>query len=344
MHQAHTGDPHFYEKVGPFSLSFIASAARGTTNSPDITLHGLASLTDATLGDLSFLNHRKHEQALRKTKAGAVLVQKEMLGFVPSSVMPIVVERIDESWSLVCRLFHPLAEAVAGIHSTATIANSAFIHPSAEIGAYACIGERVTIGENSRIGAHTVIAAGVVLGNDCSIGSHVSVTHALLGSRVHLHSGVRIGQEGFGLSSGPKKLSRVPQLGRVIIGDDVEIGANTTVDRGSVQDTIIGAGTYIDNLVQIGHNVQIGRSCIIVAQVGISGSTVLGDYVQVGGQAAMAPHLFIGNRARIGAQAGVIADIPDGAAVIGSPAQPRLQFWRQVALLKQLAARSQSTH
>ena len=183
-----------------------------------------------------------------------------------------------------------------------------------------------------------MIGEGVVLGADCRIGAHASLSHALLGARVYIYPGARIGQEGFGFAPTDAGFVSVPQLGRVIIEDDVEVGANTTIDRGSAQDTVIGAGSRLDNLVQIGHNVRLGRCCVIVAQVGISGSTVLDDFVMVAGQAGFTGHLHIGRRARIGAQAGVMADVPAGAEVVGSPAMPVREFFRQVATLRRLAA------
>ena len=195
------------------------------------------------------------------------------------------------------------------------------------------------IGSGCRIGPCAVIGSGVVIGPDCRIGTHASLSHALLGARVYVSAGARIGQEGFGFASTKAGFLTVPQLGRVILEDDVEVGANTTIDRGSMRDTVIGAGSRLDNLVQIGHNVLLGRCCVIVAQVGISGSTVLEDFVRVGGQAAMAGHLRIGRGAQIGAQAGVISDAPAGATLLGSPAQPRKEFFRQVATLKRMARR-----
>ena len=176
----------------------------------------------------------------------------------------------------------------------------------------------------------------MIVGRDCRIGSHVSLSYAILGARVYVYPGARIGQEGFGFASTKDGFLSVPQLGRVILEDDVEVGANTTIDRGSSRDTVIGAGSRLDNLVQIGHNVILGRCCVIVAQVGISGSTVLEDYVRVGGQAAMAGHLRIGQGAVIGPQAGVISDTAAGATVLGSPAQPKKDFFRQIATLKKM--------
>jgi UDP-3-O-[3-hydroxymyristoyl] glucosamine N-acyltransferase len=177
----------------------------------------------------------------------------------------------------------------------------------------------------------------VIVGRDCRIGAHASLSYAILGARVYVYPGARIGQEGFGFARTNDGFLTVPQLGRVILEDDVEVGANTTIDRGSSRDTVIGAGSRLDNLVQIGHNVVLGRCCVIVAQVGISGSTVLEDFVRVGGQAAMAGHLRIGQHAEIGAQAGVISDIAPGAKMLGSPAQPRNEFFRQIASLKKMA-------
>jgi len=188
------------------------------------------------------------------------------------------------------------------------------------------------------VGPGAVIGEGVVLGPDCRIGAHASVSHALLGARVVIYAGARIGQEGFGFATTKAGFVSVPQLGRVILEDDVEVGANSTIDRGSAQDTVIGAGSRLDNLIQIGHNVRLGRCCVIVAQAGISGSTVLEDFVMVAGQAGLTGHLRIGRQARIGAQAGIMADVPAGADVVGSPAVPVREFFRQVATLRRLAA------
>ena len=195
------------------------------------------------------------------------------------------------------------------------------------------------IGAGCRIGPFVAIGPGVMLGPECRIGAHASLSHAVLGARVYVYPGVRIGQEGFSFASTKAGFLTVPHLGRVVLEDDVEVGANTTIDRGSTGDTVIGAGSRLDNLVQIGHNVRLGRCCVVVAQAGIAGSTVLEDFVQVGGQAALAGHLRVGKAAKIGAQAGVMSDVPPGAALVGSPAQPRLEFFRQVAALKRTARR-----
>jgi len=201
------------------------------------------------------------------------------------------------------------------------------------------IGPRADIGPRCRIAAGAVIGPGVVLGADCRIGTHASLECAVLGARVYIYPGARIGQEGFGFATGPSGFVTVPQLGRVMIADDVEVGANSTIDRGSMQDTVIGAGTRIDNLVQVGHNVRVGRCCALVAQSGFSGSVVIEDFVQVAGQAGLAGHLRVGARARIGGQAGVMSDVAPGAEVVGSPAMPVRAFFRQVVALRKLAER-----
>jgi UDP-3-O-[3-hydroxymyristoyl] glucosamine N-acyltransferase len=181
------------------------------------------------------------------------------------------------------------------------------------------------------------VGRGVSIGRDSRIGAHASLSHAIVGARVYVYPGARIGQEGFGFASTKVGFLTIPQLGRVIIEDDVEVGANTTIDRGSTGDTVIGAGSRLDNQVQIGHNVRIGRCCVIVAQVGIAGSTVLEDFVQVGGQAAIAGHLRVEQGAKIGAQAGVMADVRPGEILVGTPAQPKRNFFKQVAVLRRLA-------
>jgi len=266
-----------------------------------------------------------------------VLVHPSMQDRVPKGCVALVTDAPYLGWARATALFHPRPSVVAGIHPSAIIAPSARIDPSAEIGPLVVIGADVAIGAGCQIAAGAVIGAACVLGAGCRIGAQVTLSHALLGNRVVIYPGARIGQDGFGFAPGPTGMVSVPQLGLVRIGDDVEIGANTTIDRGSAQDTVIGAGTRIDNLVQIGHNVRIGQHCVIVAQAGISGSSVLEDFVVLGGQAGIAGHLTVGRKSRIGAQAGVMADVPPAEDYVGSPAQKVKSFFRQVALLKRWA-------
>jgi len=195
------------------------------------------------------------------------------------------------------------------------------------------------IGDNGWVEAGAHIDENVTIGARCRIGSNASLSHAVLDDHVRLYPGVRVGQDGFGFAIDPSGYVKVPQLGRVLIGSHVEIGANTTIDRGAGPDTVIGQGTWIDNLVQIGHNVKIGKGCVIVAQVGISGSTVIDDYVVIGGQVGIAGHLHIGSGVRIAAQSGVMKNIPAGQEMMGSPAMPIKDHMRQIIALKRLAKR-----
>ncbi|MBV9655758.1 MAG: UDP-3-O-(3-hydroxymyristoyl)glucosamine N-acyltransferase [Acetobacteraceae bacterium] len=332
-----TGDPRFFARTGPHTLAAVVDAAGADAPPRRMMLHGVAPLQTAGPEEVSFLDNKKYLPALAATRAGAVIVHPDLAEKVPASSVSIVTDAPYAGWARVAALFHPPAPPLAGIHPSAAVAPEAEIDPTAEIGPFAVIGAQARIGVRCRVGPHATIGDGVETGADCRIGAHASVSHALLGARVYIYPGARIGQEGFGFAMGEGGFLSVPQLGRVIIEDDVEIGANSTVDRGSAQDTVIGAGSRLDNLVQIGHNTRLGRCCVVVAQAGISGSTQLEDFVVVAAQAGLTGHLRIGARARIGAQAGVMSDIEAGMDVVGSPAQPVRAFFRQVATLRKLA-------
>lgn len=336
------GDPRFYAATGPHSLTAIAAAAGATPGAIEKLLSGVAPLQTARPDQVSFLDDRRYLTALAATKAGAVILRPELADRVPEGTAAIAVAEPYRAWARVAALFHPPLPETPGIHNTAVIAANALIDPTAEIGPLVVVGPGAEIGPGARIGPGAVIGPGVIIAAGCRVGAHVSLSHAELGPRVTLHPGVRVGQDGFGFALADTGFESVPQLGRVIIEHDAEIGANCTIDRGALQDTVIGAGTRLDNLVQIGHNVRVGRLCVIVSQVGISGSTVIEDFVMIGGQAGLVGHLHIGRKARIGAQAGVMADVPAGADVVGSPAEPRRRFFRQVALLRRLAQGKQA--
>jgi UDP-3-O-[3-hydroxymyristoyl] glucosamine N-acyltransferase len=337
MVEATLGDARFFRRSGPYSLAIIASAAGGVADDLALLLEGVAPLQTARSNEVSFLENRRYASVLNQTSAGAVIVHPDMAARVPAGTVAIQTTEPYAAWARVAALFHPVPPLSPGIHPSAIVAEGARVDPSAEVGPLSVIETGAEIGPGCRIGPCAVIGIGVIVGRDCRIGAHASLSHALLGARVYVYPGARIGQEGFGFASTKEGFLSVPQLGRVILEDDVEVGANSTIDRGSSRDTVIGAGSRLDNLVQIGHNVILGRCCVIVAQVGISGSTVLEDFVRVGGQAAMAGHLRIGQGAQIGAQAGIISDVDSGAKVLGSPAQSRQDFFRQIATLKKMA-------
>jgi UDP-3-O-[3-hydroxymyristoyl] glucosamine N-acyltransferase len=340
MQPVSTGHTRFFKRSGPHSLAVIAEAAGGSVASnSDRFFDGVAPLQTAGREQISFLDNRRYGPLLDVTRAGAVIVHPDMQSRVPEGSIAIVTREPYVGWARVAALFHPAPSASPGIHPSAVIDDTATIDLSAEIGPLCVIEAGAVIGPGCRIGPSAVIGRGVLLGRDCWVGAHASISHAILGDRVYVYPGARVGQEGFGFAITGDGFLTVPQLGRVLLHDDVEVGANSTVDRGSAGDTVIGAGSRLDNLVQIGHNVVLGRCCVIVAQVGISGSTILGDFVQVGGQAAMAGHLHIGDGAQIGAQAGVISDVEPKARLLGSPAQPVREFFRQIAVLKKLSAK-----
>ena len=336
------GDPRFFAHAGPHPVSHVARAAHGKVADSDLILSGVAPLQLAGPHEVSFLDNRRYADALGATAAGAVIVHPDMVTRVPASCVAIVTPEPYLGWARVAALFHPEPPTAAGRHPSAVVDASAAVDPSAEIGPFVVVEAHADIGARCRVGPGAIIGRGVRIGADCRIGAHTSISHALLGDRVSLGPGVRIGHEGFGFAPTKAGFVTVPQLGRVIVEHDVEVGANTTVDRGSAQDTVIGAGSRLDNLVQIGHNVRIGRACVIVSQAGISGSTVVEDFVMIGGQAGLTGHLTIGRAARIGAKAGVMADVPAGQEVAGAPAMPVRAFFRQTATLRRLVEEAQA--
>ena len=337
------GDPRFFERAGPFMLADLAAACGGTVGQGETLdgrrLVGVAALQTATSEQVAVLHNPRYAAALDQTNAGAVVVGAAQAGRVPKGSAAIVTADPHLAWAHVCQLFHPASRATPGIHPTAVVDATAELGADAEIGPYAVIGARVTLGAGCRIGPHAVIHAGVQMGPGCRVGAGASISHALLGARVYIYAGARIGQEGFGFAITKQGFVSVPQLGRVILQDDVEVGANSTIDRGASHDTVIGAGSRIDNLVQIGHNSQLGRNCVMAGQSGLAGSCTLEDFVQIGAQAGLGGHLRVGTRARIGPQAGVMSDVAAGIDVIGSPALPIREFFRNVAALRRLAKR-----
>jgi UDP-3-O-[3-hydroxymyristoyl] glucosamine N-acyltransferase len=333
-------DPRFFQRAGPHSLDALAALSGAQLADPASgarLIEDVAPLDTAGAADVTFLDNRKYTDAFIASRAGAAFVTDAMATRAPAGMALLVSLEPYKAFARAVQAFYPPAPVVPGRASSAVIDSTASVPADCAIGANVLIDAEARVGARCQIGANTVIGAGVEIGDDCRIAANVTLSHCLIGARVVLHPGVRIGQPGFGFAPDAAGPVKIPQLGRVIVGDDVDIGANTTIDRGSGHDTVIGAGTMIDNLVQIGHNVVLGRGCILAGQVGISGSTKLGDFVMVGGQSGLAGHLNIGGGARIGAHAGVMRDVEPGQTVIGAPAVPAIAFWRQVAMIQRLA-------
>jgi UDP-3-O-[3-hydroxymyristoyl] glucosamine N-acyltransferase len=339
--------PGFFERAGPFSLGAVAAAADATLaegTDPDIEIKDVRPLDAAVQGDLSFLDNRKYAPLLATTSASACLVAPKFASQVPAGTVSLVTPEPYRGFAKALALFYPsaLKPKTAGDGAGAIASH---IHPTASLEADVLVEPGAVIGPEARIGEGTTIAAGSVIGyrvhvgRRSYIGPNVSLTHALVGNGVTIHAGVAIGQDGFGFAMGRAGHLKVPQIGRVIIQDGVEIGANSTVDRGALRDTVIGEGTKIDNLVQIGHNVLIGRHCIIVSQTGISGSSELGDFVALGGQVGVVGHVKIGAGAQIAGSSNVRGDVPPGARWGGTPAKPVRQWFRELTLVRQLAER-----
>lgn len=328
----------------------IAALTNGQlVGAADVTVSGVAPLDRAGPDDLSFLASKRYLPYFQRTSAAVVLCTPDLVAAAPGGETEggaagprcrVLVRDPHVALLSVIPVLYPEPAWEPGVHPTAIVgARSEWQEPVA-IGPYAVLGGDVRLGKNVRIGAACVLGDGVVLGDDTQLFPHVvCYSGTVVGSRVILHAGVRLGSDGFGYVPGkngelPRK---IPQVGRCLIGDDVEIGANTTIDRGSVDDTVIGVGTKIDNLVQIGHNCRIGARCLIAGQAGIAGSTHVEDDVFLAGQAGLADHITIGRGARVTVQGGVIGDIAPGATVTGYPARNHREFLRAQAALYRLA-------
>jgi UDP-3-O-[3-hydroxymyristoyl] glucosamine N-acyltransferase len=333
-------DPRFFERTGPLTLAELAAIAEAEiagAATPDLRCRDVAALEAAGPDDVTFLDNRLYAPELVKSRAGACILHPDLASRAPSGMALLLTPTPYKAYAAVARAFHPERACTPGVHAAAAVDPSAVLGADITVEAGAVIGERAEIGERCVIRANAVIGPGVVLGPGCLIGAGASLSHCVLEARVTIYPGARIGQDGFGFATDAGRHLKVPQLGRVLIGEDTEVGANSCIDRGSAGDTVIGPGCMIDNLVQIGHNVRLGRGCVIVAQVGISGSTRLDDYVVVGGQVGFAGHLHVGAGAKIAAQSGVHRDIAAGQTVGGYPAVPIVEWRRQVATLKQMA-------
>lgn len=339
----HLSRPYTLAEIADLSGAAIEESA-ATGHSPAL-ITGVAPLAAGHDGDLCFFASPRYARELASCRATACFIRPRHAHFLPERVIGLLVDDPQRAMALAAGRLFPDALRPESLFRANGVSPGAVVHPDARLepgvivdpGAF--VGPGAEIGSGTVIGPQAVIGPNVRIGRNCAIGAQASVICALIGDRVIIHPGARLGQDGFGFARGDKGWIKTPQLGRVIVQDDVEIGANTTIDRGATRDTIVGEGTKIDNLVQIAHNVVIGRFCAIVAQTGVAGSCVIGDYVALGGQSAVAGHITIGAGAAIAAKSGVMRDVPPGVRYGGAPARPLRRFLRAEALLDRQARR-----
>jgi UDP-3-O-[3-hydroxymyristoyl] glucosamine N-acyltransferase len=346
-------EPIFFKRPDGLTVGEIATLAGATLSDPSrsgLVITNIAPIDRAGPSDLTFLENPRYATGLRSTHAGACLISEKFVKDAPSSLLLLIARDPYRGFVAVTRKLYAEALRPSSLFEADGIMPGASVHPKARledgvtVEPGAVIGPRAEIGAGTVLGAGAVIGAEVRIGRDCSIGAHCSITHALIGDRVILHPGCRIGQDGFGYVMSPRGHMKVPQVGRVIIQDDVEIGAGTAIDRGAVRDTVIGEGTKIDNLVQIGHNVTVGRHCVIVSHVAIAGSVTLHDFVAIGGCTTINNHVTVGEGVQIAGFSAVNVDIPPGGRFGGIPAKPARLWMREIAALERLVRRDGVRH
>lgn len=330
-------DKRFYKKTGNYSLEELALHCQGQVRAKtSAIISDVAPLAFAQNGDLTFFHNPKYQDQLSETQASACLIHPDHVDKAPAHLALIITTTPYRSYAKIAAFFYPAAEPSEHVSPLASIHPNAIIGYGVTIAPFAVIKDSAEIGNHTIIESHVTIDSGVVIGENCHIHANTTISHTIMGNNVLVKPGARIGQKGFGFEMDEKGHIDVPQLGRVLIHDNVEIGSNTTIDRGAGPDTIIGRGTRIDNLVQIAHNVVIGENCVIVAQVGIAGSTKLGKFVVAAGQVGITGHLSIGDGVKIAAQSGVMRNVSSGETIAGSPSVPVRDWHKQTIALKRL--------
>ena len=323
---------HFFEKKGPFPLKEIIKIiglSESISNDNNHKIHGFESLTNATKNDMTFLNSSKYQSLSKKTKAIACITSPNLSKFLPKECIKLNVKNVLFAVTEASKMFYPNADIDFPDETLSDSEKVKNLFPQVKFGKNVLIGKNVSIGKNTCVGSNTVIESNVKIGKNCVIGSFITIKNSLIFDNVHIQDGTKIGVKGFGFIPKVNKNIRTPHIGKVILDEGVEIGANSTIDRGSLSDTIIGKNTFLDNQVHVAHNVKIGKNCMIAGQVGFAGSTTLGDNVIIGGQAGISGHLSIGNNVKIGGGSGVINNIQDNEQVMGYPAVPLRTFIKQ---------------
>ena len=330
-------DTRFYENHGPFTLAQVAEicdARVEDASKADVEVRELATMSAAAEGDICFFYDKKQRAKAAEIRATACITTPELLDAIPDGVIKLTTENPRLAFLKLNTAFYREPQIVPEIRPSAVISKTALIGENCYIGDNVVLEDNVKIGDNCILEANVVISRGCEIGSNCRIGVGAHISHCLMGNDCYVYSGARIGWDGFGFLFVQGQHKKIPQVGRVIIGNDVEIGANTCIDRGALDDTVIGDGCRIDNLVQVAHNIKLGRGCVLVSQTGIAGSCTFGDYVVCGGPTGFADHLNVGSGAQIAAQSGIMRDIEPGAVVMGTPAVPIKDFMRQVAFLQ----------
>ncbi|HYG26964.1 MAG TPA: UDP-3-O-(3-hydroxymyristoyl)glucosamine N-acyltransferase [Caulobacteraceae bacterium] len=333
-------DARFYEDLGPVSLASLAKLTGSSLMGGycELAIHAVAPLAKAGEGAVAFLSDRRYAAELAGSKASACFLTAEAAEQAPRGCAVLVTPLPQAAWAAAAGALHRprVHEGADAVHPTAELEDGVVLAPGAVVGPGAKLGRGTVVGPNAAIGP------GVAIGRDCRIGANAAIGFALIGDRVQVLAGAVIGEAGFGATASAAGVIDIPQLGRVILQDGVTVGANSCIDRGAFDDTVIGENTKIDNMVQIAHNVRIGRNCVMASQTGISGSTVVGDGVQFGGRAGVADHLTVGAGARLAAGSGAMKDVPPGETWGGMPARPLRQWMKESAWLMRQAARRES--
>ena len=320
----------FFKNTGPYEINFLLKSInfKSNRNFSEEKINDINDLITSNNGDITFFHSKKYNDLAKNTKASFCLTTENLKSVLPKKCKPIITDNVLLNTAKITEIFYP-DSITDNFDNTVEDINKTEFKEKVKFGRNVLVGKNVKIGTNCSIGHNTIIEKNTNIGNDCSIGSNVIIRNSLIKNNVHILDGCVIGKKGFGFFPDKNCNFRYPQVGVVIIEDNVEIGCGSTIDRGSLSKTIIGKNTYLDNQIHIAHNVKIGQNCIIAGQVGFAGSSTLGNNVMIGGQAGVSGHLKIGNNVQIGGGSGVIKNIPDNSKVMGYPAKDLKKFIRE---------------